>query len=65
MQNLYNYIAKAVAYLDTLCSVKPNRRTTPGNRLATEFFADTLRGYSYEIDDTHLKALIMPAAGRD
>ena len=54
MQNLYNYIAKAVAYLDTLCSVKPNRRTgSPGNRQATYFFADTFRGYSYEIDYIH------------
>lgn len=35
----------------TLCRVKPNRRTgSAGNRQATDFFADTVRPYGYQID---------------
>ncbi|HSG15709.1 MAG TPA: M28 family peptidase [Anaerolineae bacterium] len=48
-----NYAAKASDYLNTLCSVKPNRRTgSAGNWAATEFFADTIRPFGYEIDTT-------------
>ena len=43
--------AKAQLYLTTLCSVEPNRRTgSRGNRAATDFFANTIRPYGYEID---------------
>jgi aminopeptidase YwaD len=43
--------ARAQAYLATLCGVRPNRRTgSPGNREATEFFADIVRSYGYAID---------------
>ncbi len=42
---------KAQLYLKTLCAVKPNRRTgSAGNRDATDFFANTIRKYGYEID---------------
>ena len=48
-----NYAAKASDYLNTLCSVKPNRRTgSAGNWAATEFFADTIQPFGYEIDTT-------------
>jgi aminopeptidase YwaD len=48
-QNDYAEIARN--YLQTLCSVQPNRRTgSPGNREATDFFAHTLRPFGYEVD---------------
>ena len=51
MIKLDEFAAKAQLYLETLCSVKPNRRTgSPGNRQATDFFADTVRRYGYEVD---------------
>ena len=50
---LDDYAAKAQLYLTTLCSVEPNRRTgSRGNRAATDFFANTIRSYGYEIDTT-------------
>jgi len=49
---------KADLYLKTLCSVKPNRRTgSAGNREATDFFADTIRPYGYEIDAAPFQCL--------
>jgi aminopeptidase YwaD len=46
-----DWAAKAEFYLQTLCDVRPNRRTgSAGNRDATDFFADTVRGLGYEID---------------
>ncbi|MGB5845153.1 MAG: hypothetical protein WBG94_11965, partial [Anaerolineales bacterium] len=46
-----DYILKSRYYLKTLCSVKPNRRTgSPGNREATDFFANTIRPFGYKID---------------
>ena len=51
--NQDNYVAKARLYLNTLCAVKPNRRTgSPGNRQATDFFAAAIRAFGYEIDTT-------------
>jgi aminopeptidase YwaD len=45
------YASRSQSYLRTLCSVKPNRRTgSSGNRAATDFFADTVRPFGYEID---------------
>ena len=56
--------AKAQFYLKTLCSVKPNRRTgSSGNRRATDFFADTIRPYGYEIDATPFECLDYICAG--
>jgi aminopeptidase YwaD len=50
--------SKARAYLETLCSVRPNRRTgSAGNRAATAFFADTVRPFGYEIDTTPFDCL--------
>lgn len=49
---------KAKWYLETLCSVVPNRRTgSPGNRAAVDLFADTVRGYGYEVDATPFECL--------
>jgi aminopeptidase YwaD len=51
--NQDNYVAKARLYLNTLCAVKPNRRTgSPGNRQATDFFAAAIGAFGYEIDTT-------------
>ena len=51
MKKQDNLISKSAVYLKTLCSVKPNRRTgSAGNRQATDFFADTLIPFGYEID---------------
>ena len=52
------YIDKARFYLYMLCSVKPNRRTgSPGNREATDFFADTVKRWDYTIDTTPFPCL--------
>ena len=56
--NQNNYVAKAQSYLQTLCDVKPNRRTgSSGNRDATDFFANTIRPHGYEIDATPFECL--------
>ena len=45
------YLQKAYSYINTLCTVKPNRRTgSVGNRAATEFFAQNIQRWGYEID---------------
>ncbi|MDD4875816.1 MAG: M28 family peptidase [Dehalococcoidales bacterium] len=42
---------EAKEYLDILCNVKPNRRTgSPGNREATNFFANKVKKWNYEVD---------------
>lgn len=52
------YAAKARQYLDTLCSVHPNRRTgSSGNRAATEFFAHVVQPFGYNIDVTPFPCL--------
>jgi aminopeptidase YwaD len=52
------YLAKAESYLKALCGVKPNRRTgSSGNRDASDFFADTIRGFGYTSDTTPFKCL--------
>jgi len=64
MQNRNDIASKAEAFLQTLCSVKPNRRTgSVGNRQATAFFADTLRAFSYEIYDTPFTCLDYASSG--
>ena len=56
--NSNDLISKAKSYLEFLCNVKPNRRTgSAGNRRATEFFADTIRPFGYEIDSTPFDCL--------
>ena len=51
-------IDKARRYLETLCGVKPNRRTgSPGNRQATHFFASAIEPYGYDLDTTAFPCL--------
>jgi aminopeptidase YwaD len=52
------YFDKAQSYLETLCAVKPNRRTgSPGNKAATEFFATRVKELGYDIDTTPFNCL--------
>lgn len=56
--NERDYIDKASSYLMRLCSVQPNRRTgSPGNREATDFFADVVSGLGYEVDSAPFACL--------
>lgn len=49
---------KAEEYLNTLCSVKPNRRTgSPGNRAATDFVAAMMKKWDYTVDTTPFSCL--------
>lgn len=51
-------LKKAKEYLNTLCSVKPNRRTgSPGNRKATDFFASLVKKWDYTVDTTPFPCL--------
>ncbi len=53
-----DWLAKAENYLETLCAVKPNRRTgSAGNRKATQFFSHTLRALGYDVDDAPFDCL--------
>jgi len=53
-----DYRAKAEAYLAMLCGVQPNRRVgSPGNRVATDFFAQTVQPWGYELDTTPFPCL--------
>ncbi len=53
-----DYAITAQSYLKTLCGVKPNRRTgSSGNREATDFFANVIRSYGYEIEATPFECL--------
>ena len=52
------YLQKACEYLETLCRVKPNRRTgSKGNRTATDFFYDTIKPWGYKMDVTPFSCL--------
>ena len=54
----YELVTKSRSYLNTLCNVKPNRRTgSQGNRDATDFFASTIFLYGYEVDTTPFECL--------
>ncbi len=47
-----------MAYLERLCAVVPNRRTgSAGNRVATDFFADVIRGCGFAVDQTPFQCL--------
>jgi aminopeptidase YwaD len=53
-----SFINKAKTYIDTMCSVKPNRRTgSAGNRSATDFFARIVRELGYHVDTTPFPCL--------
>ena len=52
------YSAKARSYLKSLCGVKPNRRTgSSGNREATDFYAETISSYGFDIDAAPFECL--------
>ena len=56
--NKRGYLQKASEYLETLCRVKPNRRTgSKGNRAATDFFYETIKPWGYKIDATPFTCL--------
>ena len=57
---MYNhkYITKASEYLKKICSVKPNRRTgSPGNREATNYFAEIVKQLGYSVDTNPFNCL--------
>lgn len=54
----YKLDSKAHYYLETLCGVKPHRRTgSPGNREAADFFAGVVRPFGYSVDTTPFECL--------
>jgi len=56
--NREKYLKEAITYLNTLCSIQPNRRTgSSGNREATDFFAATVKKWDYTIDTTPFPCL--------
>jgi aminopeptidase YwaD len=56
--NTNEYYAKAKSYLNTLCSVTPNRRVgSLGNRVATDFFANKVSSWGYTIDTAPFKCI--------
>lgn len=51
-------LEKAREYMNTLCSVQPNRRTgSAGNRAATDFVAAMMKKWDYEVDTTPFPCL--------
>ena len=55
---LDSYHRKARTYVDTLCAVRPNRRTgSAGNREAVTFFAETIRPWGLELDEQPFECL--------
>ncbi len=62
MNNEY-YAAKALDYLNFLCSVKPNRRTgSAGNKAATDYFAKIIASFGYNLDQTTFPCLDFTAS---
>jgi len=58
MEVIMQDLEKAKDYLNTLCNVKPNRRTgSPGNREATDFFAAAVKKWDYTVDTTPFPCL--------
>jgi aminopeptidase YwaD len=56
--NIETECDRAQAYLSILCNSSPHRRTgSPGNRVATKFFAARVRELGYEIDTTPFDCL--------
>jgi aminopeptidase YwaD len=53
-----SYIIKSKTYLETLCSVKPNRRLgSSGNRAATDFFSEKMKSWGYLVDTSPFRCL--------
>ena len=53
-----DFVAKAQIYLQTLCNVKPNRRTgSKGNQKATDFFVSSVLSLGFEIDTSSFSCL--------
>jgi aminopeptidase YwaD len=53
-----NRLDLVTGYVDTLVSVRPNRRTgSKGNREATRFFAETISRWGYEVDTSPFDVL--------
>jgi aminopeptidase YwaD len=49
--NASQFTEEAKAYLEKLCSQIPNRRVgSEGNRLAAEFFAETIASFGFEVE---------------
>jgi aminopeptidase YwaD len=58
MEVIMRDLEKAEEYLNTLCRVKPNRRTgSPGNHAATDFFAAMVNKWDYMVDTTPFPCL--------
>ncbi len=54
----YENITKAQSYIETLCSVMPNRRVgSHGNKVATDFFKEKVETFGYSVDYTPFKCL--------
>lgn len=52
------HVQKATAYLNTLCSIAPHRRTgSSGNRAATDFIRQILEPLGYDLDVTPFACL--------
>jgi aminopeptidase YwaD len=52
------FVEKAKKYVETLCSVTPNRRTgSPGNQSAIQFFSRMISSWGYEVDTTPFACL--------
>ena len=55
---------KAKGYLDTLCNQIPNRRVgSEGNRLATNFFAETMKSFGFEVECPEFECMDWQSAG--
>jgi aminopeptidase YwaD len=58
MEVIMQDLEKSKEYLNTLCNVKPNRRTgSSGNRTATDFVATMMRKWDYTVDTTPFPCL--------
>ena len=58
--------AKAAAYLQRLCVDIPNRRTgSPGNRAATDLFAQAVAAFGFEVERPEFDCLDWTHAGAD
>jgi aminopeptidase YwaD len=56
--NKNEYLQKAKLYLNTFCSIQPNRQVgSTGNRRATDFFADIIGKFGYSLDNTPFQSL--------
>jgi aminopeptidase YwaD len=64
MSNRSDYQEQALAHLEYLCGIKPNRRTgSAGNREAASYLAARFQDLGYEVDQTPFEALDYQSAG--